>query len=442
MGLYYQPGGFAPAPIDPPCELEMVIYYEWYEAEDFIYGINNLFSTPQPYVSFNMPDGSYYLFTVTSNTLTFNDIVTWCNTNIPGMNAFYDEFDTGYLRFTLTMELPCQEQPYYFSICASDVDGSCQEDEFINKTSVENYCVCGDKCVLPAGTETSTSGLYVSYTQGFDPINTIRANNGRYLTISLYDGVNRIQKHQFLIDFDVSDSDAQCYLEINSWAATIQGMTVTDLGLGNDVSFAWTTEAPCGVSYQMDMSILAIDGTVIGNIGQSFPTFCPCPPPPSEDTLYALYSLSNIINIDNSDCFSTMIEFWGNNETMVSGFEYFNDWKQRIRLGINGGGDKPVIEESLYRQSNGVHRRPQSKQDLSLDLHTDFLDLPTQLALVDATRHPYFVWNGQNVFVKGDIEVATIQDFTTQSSFETLAQVKFQVLKQGFQPKNSSCLTC
>jgi hypothetical protein len=155
-----------------------------------------------------------------------------------------------------------------------------------------------------------------------------------------------------------------------------------------------------------------------------------------------LYSLSNSINIDASDCFSTIIEFWGNENSIAQGFEYNNDWKQRIRLGINGGGAKPIIEENVYRQSNGVHRRPQNKQDLSIDLHTDYIDFETQCALVDATRHPYFVWNNQSIFVNGDVEVATTQDFTTQSSFETLAQVKFQALVQGFQPKNSSCLTC
>ena len=160
-----------------------------------------------------------------------------------------------------------------------------------------------------------------------------------------------------------------------------------------------------------------------------------------EDQPY-LYSLSNIINIDRADCFSTMLEFWSDDNTMAQSFEYFNGWKQRVRLGINGGGAKPIIEENLYRQSNGVHKRPQNKQDLSLDLHTDFLDQDTQLALVDATRHSYLVWDLKPIFVKGDIDVATIQDFTTQSSFETLAQVKFQALLQGFQPRNSSCLTC
>jgi hypothetical protein len=155
-----------------------------------------------------------------------------------------------------------------------------------------------------------------------------------------------------------------------------------------------------------------------------------------------VYSFSNLLSLDDADCFSTILEFWGEDGSIAQGFEYFNNWKQRVRLGINGGGKKPVITESLYRQSNGVHKRPQNKQDLSVDLHTDFLDFETQCALVDATRHPYFVWNGQSLFVNGDIEVATNQDFTTQSSFEDLAQVKFSALVQGFQPKNSTCINC
>jgi hypothetical protein len=155
-----------------------------------------------------------------------------------------------------------------------------------------------------------------------------------------------------------------------------------------------------------------------------------------------IYSFSNLLNLDNSDCFSTILEFWGEEGSIAQGFEYYNNWSQKVRLGINGGGKKPILTESVYRQSNGVHKRPQNKQDLSVDLHTDFLDFEAQCAVVDATRHPYFVWNGQSLFVNGEIEVATVQDFTTQSSFEDLAQVKFSALIQGFQPKNSTCINC
>jgi hypothetical protein len=162
----------------------------------------------------------------------------------------------------------------------------------------------------------------------------------------------------------------------------------------------------------------------------------------AEENISEIYSFSNLISLDNSDCFSTIIQFWAESNAIAQGFEYYNDWFQQVRLGINGGGMKPILTESTYRQSNGVTRRPQNKQDLSIDLHTDFLDLETQSALVDATRHPNFVVDGRNIFVNGDIEVATIQDFTTQSSFEDLAQVKFSALIQGYQPKNSTCINC
>jgi len=111
-------------------------------------------------------------------------------------------------------------------------------------------------------------------------------------------------------------------------------------------------------------------------------------------------------------------------------------------MGINGGGEKIQLEESLYRQSNGIHRRPQNKTDLSLDLHTDYLDLPAIKAMTSATRHKFLIWKNQNIFVNGDIEVATTQDFTNESSFETLSQMKFQALVQGYQPYNNSCLGC
>jgi hypothetical protein len=231
-------------------------------------------------------------------------------------------------------------------------------------------------------------------------------------------------------------SDSTTALDIADWCnSNIPGMTATE----GEGSLTWTwaiNDLPCGDSYAMWNCTSSPGGECITQLWTTENEPCDC------GTSYYLYSLSNIINIDRADCFSTILEFWSDNNTIAQGFEYYNNWKQRIRIGLNGGGEKPVIEESLYRQSNGVHRRPQNKQDLSIDLHTDFFDLETQLAMTDATRHPYIVWNNQGIFVKGDIDVATIQDFTTQTSFETLSQMKFQALKQGFQPRNSSCLTC
>ena len=249
-------------------------------------------------------------------------------------------------------------------------------------------------------------------------------------------------------------------LTVETYITLIESFGIVVTEVEGIYTFAYTTSITCGYEYTVQDQLkeayfFQLDTyECICPINKFTQLFCSCTIPAVADGCYRfglyndveeqlyLYSLSNIINIDRADCFSTIIEFWSDDDTIAEGFEYYDGWKQRIRVGLNGGGEKPVIEENLYRQSNGVHKRPQNKQDLSLDLHTDFFDLDTQLAMTDATRHPYLVWSGKPIFVKGDIEVATTQDFTTQSSFETLSQMKFQALIQGFQPRNSSCLTC
>ena len=260
----------------------------------------------------------------------------------------------------------------------------------------------------------------------------------QYYTFGLFDGTNYSQVYSIQVP-PVSEGGFAIE-DIVDWSNTIPGMVCVYDSEADTLEWTWTVMVACDTNFLMSNYIMDGDDNVLDTEFSTAYQNCECEP--FDPNSFHLYSLSNIINIDASDCFSTMLEYWSDSNSIAEGFEYTGGWKQKIRLGINGGGAKPVLEESLYRQSNGVHRRPQSKQDLSLDLHTDFLDEPTQLALVDATRHSYLIWEGKSIFVKGDIEVATTQDYTTQSSFETLSQVKFQALVQGFQPKNSSCLNC
>jgi len=271
-------------------------------------------------------------------------------------------------------------------------------------------------------------------------VDSINTYSPLYLAFALWDGANLSQIYTQQIPSTVPPSPGFDLAQIIDFANGIPGMVATYDEETAYLTYNWTVTVPCNQEFSFRHLVLNEDDSIEDLIFATETQLCTCEVVDLD--AYSLYSLSNIINIDGSDCFSTMLEFWANDNSIAQGFEYFNGWKQRVRLGLNGGGAKPVIEENVYRQSNGVHRRPQNKQDLSLDLHTDFIDPETQLALVDATRHPYLVWNNKSIFVKGDLDVATIQDFTTQSSFETLAQVKFSALLQGFQPKNSSCLTC
>jgi hypothetical protein len=75
-------------------------------------------------------------------------------------------------------------------------------------------------------------------------------------------------------------------------------------------------------------------------------------------------------------------------------------------------------------------------------LHSDYVDVETRNAVFAATRHPILIFNNQNIFVSGDLDVATVQDYSKQTSFRKLAQVKFSALIQGFQPENNVCIGC
>lgn len=155
-----------------------------------------------------------------------------------------------------------------------------------------------------------------------------------------------------------------------------------------------------------------------------------------------IYSQSNLLSLDNSECFSTIWEFGSSENSIIEGFEYYGGWMQRLRLPINGAGQKPKIEESIYRNSDGTYQRPSNYSDLTLDLHSDYLDYHTRNAVSSATRCPILIFDGQSIFVSGDLDVATVQDFSNQTSYRKLAQMKFSALLQGFQPDNNNCIGC
>ena len=161
-----------------------------------------------------------------------------------------------------------------------------------------------------------------------------------------------------------------------------------------------------------------------------------------DGTIAEIYSFSNALILDNSECFSTIWQFGTSQESIVEGFEYYSGWIQKVRMPINGGGEKPKIEESIYRNSDGTYQRPSNYSDNTLDLHSDYLDIETRNAVFAATRHPILIFENQNIFVSGDLEVATVQDYSRQTSFRKLAQVRFSALIQGFQPENNVCIGC
>jgi hypothetical protein len=156
----------------------------------------------------------------------------------------------------------------------------------------------------------------------------------------------------------------------------------------------------------------------------------------------SIFAFSNSLELNNQDCFSSMWQFGSSDDAIIEGFEYYSGWMQQLRLPINGAGQKPKIEESIYRNSDGTYQRPSNYSDLTVDLHSDYLDLETRNAVFSATRCPILIFEDQSIFVSGDLDVATVQDFSNKTSYRKLAQMKFSALIQGFQPNNNACIGC
>ncbi len=153
-----------------------------------------------------------------------------------------------------------------------------------------------------------------------------------------------------------------------------------------------------------------------------------------------IYSFSNRLFLNNKEEFSQILEIGSAENELIEGFEYLGGWLQRIRVNLNGAGATYEIQESIYRNSNGTFQKPENSTDENISLQSDYLDLPTQRAMTSVTRHPIFVLSGQNLSVQGDLEIATVQDYTTNTSFRRLQQMKFSAKIQGYQPSNNACL--
>jgi hypothetical protein len=159
-----------------------------------------------------------------------------------------------------------------------------------------------------------------------------------------------------------------------------------------------------------------------------------------DDGFSTVLAMSQVLELNNFEDFTQMLEYGSSQDSIIEGFEYLNGWLQRIRVPLNGAGQTYSLEESIYRNSDGTFQKPQNSTDENISLHTDYLDLQTQRAMTSATRHPNFVLANQNLSVQGDLEIATNQDYTTNQSFRKLQQMRFQAKNQGYQPNNNSCL--
>jgi hypothetical protein len=209
---------------------------------------------------------------------------------------------------------------------------------------------------------------------------------------------------------------------------TFTSEIVTDVGLYTPIEPKLT-----GTQYQASITIppLANSNYFIG-IFQGYTI--------DDEGFSELLAISQPLQLDNFETFTQILEYGASENSVIEGFEYINGWLQKVRVPLNGAGQTSKSEESIYRNSDGTFQIPENSTDEVLYLHTDYLDLATQRAMISATKNPIFVLQGQNLSVQGDLEITNTQDFTQNSSFRKLQQMQFQALTQGYQPENNSCI--
>lgn len=256
------------------------------------------------------------------------------------------------------------------------------------------------------------------------PIGDIDFTNATTFAQSVSDYVNL--DNEIIVSFSVVGSNITFSIDLNGFYQTTSNSSF----ITNDFLVFTSSNTRCATATQLQGTV-----TIPGNLEQGCYKFYLY-----QEYPLLIYSFSNGFELNDYENFTQVISFSGTG--ISQGFEYFDDWFQQFRIPVNGGNQNSITSDSEYRDSRGNFRRPTSKSDLSLDLHTSWIDIPTLEALFAATQHSNFVLGSKAIYVQGEIETNHPQDFTTDSSYFGLAQAKFKALIQNYQPLNRGCTNC
>jgi hypothetical protein len=302
------------------------------------------------------------------------------------------------------------------------------------------------------------NGVYSSITDVMDTINTLA------LDIILFGGNEQYTPQTELITIPnaslttgstiVAFADSiKAYLDANSYPTTY-----TSTVIGGETVIRFFTTCPSilesGIIAVTSLDNSPMSYAVFGLTATQYQASITIPPLANnnyfigifqsyifeEENYSSLLAISQSLQLDNFETFTQILEYGATENSIIEGFEYINGWLQKVRVPLNGAGQTAKSEESIYRNSDGTFQIPENSTDEVLYLHTDYLDLQTQRAMISATKNPIFVLEGQNLSVQGDLEITNSQDFTQNTSYRKLQQMKFQALTQGYQPENNSCI--
>lgn len=119
--------------------------------------------------------------------------------------------------------------------------------------------------------------------------------------------------------------------------------------------------------------------------------------------------------------------------------QYDIDWENapegfEIQARISGTLQNTIfpIEETLYRQSNGVYRRSKTYIEKKVKLNTDWESVDFHEQLIVMLKHDTFKVDGTEYFHEGEYE----QEY---SDFDEDSRATALLITQGFNKTNQQC---
>lgn len=143
-------------------------------------------------------------------------------------------------------------------------------------------------------------------------------------------------------------------------------------------------------------------------------------------------AISNKLSMNRMECFTKIIKY--RDRGYSYDFDYGNNptFYQKARIHVDLQDTKPILNEKIYRQSDGVYVRGNTSIDKEVNLYTDQFDDETNLSTAIALKHQDLYLDDIPYFAHGEYE-------TESNDFNNLQRGHAALYEQGFNKTNIKC---
>lgn len=143
-------------------------------------------------------------------------------------------------------------------------------------------------------------------------------------------------------------------------------------------------------------------------------------------------AISNKLSMNRQECFTKLIQFKDTGYSFDFDYKSNPTFSQKVRIHLDLQDTKPIVNEKVYRQSNGVYKRGNTFIDKEVNLYTDQFDDETNLSLAIALKHQEFSIEGIPYFAPGEYDPES-------NEFSNLQRGHAKLYEQGFNKTNIKC---